>query len=250
MKIALPQPGFSFPSMPPTTRKPIGPRRAEFATLIVAICFCLAGLAFIYVLSTARNESHKAIEDRFLLAWRNPENLGQLKGPIWLEGAARDVTALGSSFVLTTITIGATAYFLLHGRRRIAALMAISAIGGQILSSVLKEMVSRPRPSVVPHLTGVADASFPSGHSLVSSVVYLTLGALLAETSGRHRDHMFFLIVALVLVVLVGLSRMALGVHYPSDVMGGWLAGSIWALTCWMLYRMWHHQSAFPRQSE
>src|SRR5205085_9940078 len=102
----------------------------------------------------------------------------------------------------------------------------------------------RPRPSVVPHLSHVMTSSFPSGHSLLSAVVYLTLGSLLARLVGPPRLKLYFLGVAVLLSFLVGLSRVYLGVHYPTDVLAGWAAGLTWAVLCWLLARYLQHRGA------
>jgi undecaprenyl-diphosphatase len=105
------------------------------------------------------------------------------------------------------------------------------------LSSALKALFRRPRPEVVPHLMRVYSSSFPSGHSIISAVVYLTLGALLARTFRQRRFKFYFLAVAVVLTGLVGVSRVYMGVHYPTDVLAGWTAGLVWATLCWLVDR-------------
>jgi undecaprenyl-diphosphatase len=112
-------------------------------------------------------------------------------------------------------------------------LVAVS--GGALLSSVLKATFNRPRPDVVAHLVQVSSASFPSGHSLISAVIYPTLGAVLASLSVQRRTKIYFILSAFVLMVLIGLSRMYLGVHYPSDVLAGWTVGLAWSLACWLV---------------
>jgi undecaprenyl-diphosphatase len=113
----------------------------------------------------------------------------------------------------------------------------VSIVGGLLLSSGLKAMVSRPRPDVVPHLSIVYTSSFPSGHSMLSAVVYLTLGSLLAATTQQTVLRIYVLAVAVLLSVIVGVSRVYLGVHYPTDVLAGWVAGLGWALLCWLVAR-------------
>jgi undecaprenyl-diphosphatase len=116
-------------------------------------------------------------------------------------------------------------------------LVLISTLGGALLSSVLKFFFGRERPDATLHLVTVHSLSFPSGHAMLSAVVYLTLGALLAQVVPRRLDKMYFIIVALVLTLLIGLSRVYLGVHYPTDVLAGWSVGLAWALLCWVVAR-------------
>ena len=153
-------------------------------------------------------------------------------GPAWLQEAARDVTALGS-FSCLGILFGATmGYLLLLGRRRVALFVAASLLGGAALSTGLKLGFDRPRPEAQ-HATRVFTASFPSGHAMLSAVTFLTLGALLSRLEDRTRVKVYFMSVAVLLTLIVGTSRVYLGVHYGSDVVGGWCMGAAWALLCW-----------------
>lgn len=171
------------------------------------------------------------LDNAVLAALRTPGNPADPIGPAWLEEAVRDVTALGSVSVLGIIVLLVFAYLLLAGKQRTGWFMVFAVVGGTIISTVLKLLFDRPRPD----LTGVAEvftASFPSGHATVSAVVFLTIGAMLAETTPERRLQLFYIGVAVALTVLVGLSRIYLGVHYPTDVLAGWSLGAAWALLC------------------
>jgi len=156
-------------------------------------------------------------------------------GPPWAEEMMRDITALGGVAVLTLVTIFSAIYLLLRKRKDLVLYLAAAAITGTVLSNLLKAGFSRPRPDIVPHEIFVYTASFPSGHSLVAAVIYLTLGVILAEAQTRYRLKIYILSVAIVLALLVGVSRIYLGVHWPSDVLAGWLAGSAWAFMFWIV---------------
>ena len=153
-------------------------------------------------------------------------------GPVWLEEAARDVTSLGSFAFLGLVTAATACYLLLVRKHALALMIVIAAVGGALISTGLKIGFDRPRPDL-PHLARVFTASFPSGHATLSAVVFLTLGALLARAEEKRRVKGFFVGLAVFLTVAVGLSRIYLGVHFPSDVLAGWCLGAAWATLCW-----------------
>jgi undecaprenyl-diphosphatase len=208
---------------------------AEFGVL-AALCV-IAGTAF-GVLKLAEEISEgetRAFDTAILLAFRNPTDLADPIGPWWLEQMMKDITSLGSSAVLTIITLAALGYLLIERKYHAAAFLLVAMIGGTALSTLLKLGFDRPRPDLVAHGAMVYSASFPSGHALMSAVAYLTLGALLARVQKGHRAKLYFLAVAIVLTLLVGVSRLYLGVHWPTDVLAGWCIGAAWALSCWLV---------------
>jgi undecaprenyl-diphosphatase len=180
------------------------------------------------------NETH-AVDRRILLAMRTPGNSNDPLGPVWFEEAVRDITALGGVTVLTLITIAVVCYLFLQRKTGMAWMVVVAVAGGMILSTVLKGIFLRPRPDVVSHLYQVFQTSFPSGHSMMAAVTYLTLGALLAKSQPNFLIKSYIITVAFMFTALVGISRIYLGVHWPTDVLGGWAAGAVWALFWWLL---------------
>jgi undecaprenyl-diphosphatase len=159
-------------------------------------------------------------------------------GPRWLQETARDCTALGGFTVLTLISLGAVAMLLIHGRRYQALVFGATVLMAQALTEVLKHLVGRARPMLVPQHDLVYSASFPSGHSTMAPVVYLTLAAILAAGDERRGAKALLLGGAALLVVAVGVSRVYLGVHWPTDVLGGWTLGlAIAAASAFTLHR-------------
>ena len=134
-------------------------------------------------------------------------------------------------------------------RRMYAAmwLVVIATSGGLVASLLMKNMFDRPRPSIVPHLARVYTHSFPSGHAMLSAVVFLTLGALLGRFVEEMRLKAYFLLLAVMLTVVVGLSRVYMGVHYPTDVLAGWAAGFAWASACWLVAKFLQRRGAVER---
>ena len=163
-------------------------------------------------------------------------------GPPYLQEIGRDATALGGVAVITLVTAAVAGYLWIDGKRRMMLFLIASVIGGWLASSLLKALFSRPRPDIVPHLSIVHTSSFPSGHSMLSAVVYLTLGSLLAAILPRLANRVYVLTIAILMTLIVGVSRVYLGVHYPTDVAAGWMAGLVWALACWTVVRKLQHQ--------
>jgi undecaprenyl-diphosphatase len=179
--------------------------------------------------------STRAFDESIILSMRTPGNPADPVGPLWFQEMVRDFTALGSTGVLTFMVL-AIAGFLAMTRKVQSALFVLLSVGGGVLiSETMKWVYDRARPDVVPHGAEVYSASFPSGHSMMSAVVYLTLGALLARTQSNRAVKSYVLILAVVVKLLVGTSRVYLGVHWPTDVLAGWSLGGAWALLCWFV---------------
>lgn len=179
----------------------------------------------------------RAFDEWGLTVVRHPENMNLLRGPAWLPDFIRDITALGGAPVLTFITLAVIGYLALQKSYRSMIFVLFATLSGFIVSLFLKFYFIRPRPDIVPHLMEETTPSFPSGHSMMSAVVYLTLAALLTRFETSNRVRIYTMSVALLVVILVGLSRIFLGVHYPTDVLAGWTFGVTWAMVCWYLAR-------------
>jgi hypothetical protein len=169
------------------TRGPSRLRR-ELGSVLALLAAAGGAFAFIRIASEVREGDTRAFDAAILLALRNPADHADPIGPTWLEIAMRDITSMGSTVVLAIIVAGAVGYLLIDGKRHAALLLAVAAVGGVALSAGIKLGFDRPRPDLVAHLVDVYDLSFPSGHAMMSAVVYLTIGALLARTSGRAAD--------------------------------------------------------------
>jgi undecaprenyl-diphosphatase len=192
----------------------------------------------------------EAIDNHVLRALRRPENLSVPIGPKWLRQAAKDATALGSGTNLAIAT-GIVAGFLLLNRRFRATGFLLSSLGsGLLFCQSLKGFFARRRPTVVPHLVNFDPASFPSGHSMGAALVYLTSGSIISRQVTGSLAKTYFLSMALLLAVIVGVSRVYLGVHYPSDVLAGWAAGSLWSSACAQAARWLQHQGSVEPPTE
>lgn len=211
--------------------------RADLVVLLAALAGVVGILVFVLIADRATDGPPGHLDERLLRALREPGDPSDPRGPKWLEEAGRDVTALGGYTVLSILVALVVLYELMSGRHHAAILVLGATLGGLLVSHLLKDLYDRPRPELVPHLTHVSTSSFPSGHAMLSAVVYLTLGALLARLVDDWWAKLYFVGAALGLTGLVGFSRVYLGVHYPTDVLAGWAAGLAWAILCWLAAR-------------
>lgn len=211
--------------------------RIEFPVLLAGLVIAGGLWGFVELMEVARATAPHAFDTEILLAFRQSGQPGIPIGPPWLESAMRDITSLGSASVLVLITTATILYLLLIRRLGTALLIFVAVAGGQVLSSLLKVGVDRPRPELVSHLVSETSLSFPSGHAMLSAVTYLTLGSLAARFLHGRATKIYVLSLAVLTAVLVGVSRIYLGVHWPSDVLAGWCAGFAWAMLCWLVAR-------------
>jgi len=207
--------------------------------LLLVFALVVGGLwGFVEIAEEVMEGETRAIDEFLLLALRNPADRTDPLGPAWVEELFRDFSALGGMGVLTLLTAATVGYTVLAGRRRTALFILAAVSGGLLLSVALKFGFARPRPDLVPHGSQVYTASFPSGHSMMSAIAYLTLGALVARLQPSLRLKVYVLSCMAGLTLLVGFSRVYLGVHWPSDVLAGWVIGTTWALFCWLVARV------------
>jgi undecaprenyl-diphosphatase len=206
----------------------------EFVLLLAVAAVCGGTLIFVGVTDLVGEDELHETEIRLMRDLRSAEDPSRPIGPPWLERWSREITSLGGGAVLSLMTSLVVGYLLIERLYASAVLILVSVGGGTLLTAVLKGFFERDRPNVVPHLTYALSKSYPSGHSMMSSVVYLTLAVLLARTMKRRRVKIYLVSTALFLSFLVGLSRVYLGVHYPTDVVAGWAGGTAWALLCWL----------------
>ncbi|ENO85274.1 phosphatase PAP2 family protein [Thauera linaloolentis] len=210
--------------------------RAWLEPRILAAILILASAAWIFieVADEVADGDAVTLDHALMLALHPQADAAAHGGPMWLQAAARDITALGSTTVLSLLVCVVAGFLLLLGRRRTALFVLASSISGALLTLLLKDAFARPRPDLLPHGDFVTTASFPSGHAMLSAIVYLTLGSLLARLAGARREKGYIMGAAVFFSAIVGLSRVYLGVHWPTDVLAGWAAGAAWAMGWWM----------------
>ncbi len=203
--------------------------------LIALLALVVALWGFIELADDVLEGDTQRIDEMILHVFRQQGDLASPIGPQWLPQVMRDITALGGHAVLTLVTLIAAGYCVVIRRFGMVLLILAASLGGMALSAVMKELFGRARPDTLLHLAEVSTASFPSGHSMLSAAIYLSLSAIIAEIVPGHKTRAYILGTAFLLTGLVGVSRIFLGVHYPTDVLAGWAVGIAWAIICWLM---------------
>jgi undecaprenyl-diphosphatase len=233
--MTLPEPpGPAGASGAPVQRRA---ERIEVRLLIVSLAAVVVLAGFAFLAAEVREGDVFAVDRIVLLAFRVPGRLDIAVGPRWLQESARDVTALGGFTVLALVATAAIGHLAMHGRRAQAAVFGATVVFAQAASEVLKHVIGRPRPTLVPQHDLVYSASFPSGHAMMAPVVYLTLAAVVAAGERGSSQKVLLLGSASALVVAIGVTRVYLGVHWPTDVLAGWALGCVIALAATLILR-------------
>lgn len=217
--------------------------------MLIAVIVVAGGIwGFVELAGEMIEGDTKAFDRKLVVSMRNPDDLSDPIGPKWLEELGRDFTALGGVGILSLLTLASAGFLLLDDKRRSAAFLLVAVMSGLVLSFALKAGFDRPRPNLVPHGSYVYTTSFPSGHAMLSAVTFLTLGAVLAQSQRRRRLKVYLILLALVITLAVGVSRVYLGVHWPTDVLAGWVVGASWALICWLIARWLQRRGAVEKE--
>ncbi|MFC5585402.1 phosphatase PAP2 family protein [Nitratireductor kimnyeongensis] len=209
-------------------------QRGALAPVILLLVLTLGSFAFFAIADEVAEGEMKALDEAVLLSLRNPLDVSDPLGPSWLEETALEITAIGGYPVIVLSLLVVTGLLLVR-RRYGAAFYAVLSVGsGALVSYGLKNYYERPRPDLVEHLDVIHTASFPSGHATVTTIAYLTLAALVVRFFPDWRVRLYVLAVAVFISFIVGMSRVYLGVHWPSDVAAGWALGAAWASFTWL----------------
>jgi undecaprenyl-diphosphatase len=224
--------------------------RHELGWLIAGLTVCLLLWGFLALASEVMEGDTTALDTKILVSLRKADDPSRPIGPAWVETALLDLTAIGGPTVLGLVVLSVVGFLALQGRYRTALVVLITAASGEVANVAMKNAFLRPRPTVVPHLRDVASTSFPSGHAMESAIIYLTLGAMLMRLAERRVTKLYCIGMAIFVTFLVGVSRVYLGVHYPTDVIGGWIFGFLWASLCWLVSQRFEAQTGVAEERE
>lgn len=208
---------------------------SEIRIIITILLMSLGLLAFLVITGVVVTGNTRHLDELVLMSLREPGSYSVPKGPKALTGIMRDITSLGGATFVTLTTLIVAVYLLLQKKKRSLMLVLLATLGGGLLESLLKMLIARQRPGPMFQLMPEYSHSFPSGHSMMSAVVYLSIAVLLARIQKRRIIRIYVVIVALFLTFIIGVSRVYLGVHYPTDVLAGWSLGLAWASFVWFL---------------
>jgi undecaprenyl-diphosphatase len=217
---------------------------AEFRMLQYAFISVAAMWLAFWVVSICLDVSVARLDRQTILAVRDPSNPARMRGPQALEEATRDFTALGGQAVLGMIVVAFAVILVLHPSIGSVWFFILACVPGYVAGMTLKNLFDRARPSIVPHLSHVGSRSFPSLHSMMSAITFVTIGVMLAQCVDNRSLRRLLITMPLCLTLLVGISRVCMGVHYPTDVLGGWSAGLAWT---WIVFRV--HSWQIARQA-
>ena len=197
------------------------------------------GCAFVFIVtsSVVLGGGAQAFDEAFVRSLRSDADPALPAGPGWLTPLAHGATELGGTPFLTLSTVLLAGWFALRRRWMFLAILLAAVLGETLLSQVLKEAFDRPRPDIVPHLVHVSSKSFPSGHASSGAAIYLTIAALIAVQLRERASRAIVFAAAGAIAFAIGASRIYLGVHYPTDVIGGWSLGAAWAAIVWIAAR-------------
>lgn len=208
------------------------------AVLVVWICLS----SFLEISEEVLEGDTHALDTAILMMLRDGGNPQNPLGPPWLEEMVRDISGLGGIAILTMVTLGAGLYLWMLKKPGQALYLLGTIFIGALITNVLKYGYSRPRPDLVPHGSYTFTGSFPSGHSMMAALVYLTVGMLLARAHKSVSLKIYFIATAVIITVAVGISRVYLGVHWPTDVVAGWMGGAVCALAFWIIEWAWQEK--------
>lgn len=222
-------------------RQQVGPQLLPLLSTVRIGGLLIAAFAlwgFYEIAEEVLEDETRSLDTQILLTLR------QLHNP-WLDHLMISITSLGEPVMLLIATFILAGFLLWRGRRAETTTLVIAASGALVLNLLLKQLFARHRPELWERTVDVKFYSFPSGHAMMSLVVYGMVAYLLAAHFRRWRK--LILMITVLLIVAIGLSRLYLGVHWFTDVVAGYAAGTVWVIACLFSLEIWkqrHHPKA------
>ena len=210
-------------------------RKVELVVLVAGLLLVVGVWVFVAVAVEIAEPGGGGFDAWAMRALRDPDEPTKPWGPTWLREIGRDLTSLGSESVLATAVLLTAGGLLLAKKARAAAYVAGATVSGVLANAVLKAVFARERPDEAIRSVAVASSSFPSGHAMSAAIVYLTLGTFVARIVKGRALQLWVFGSCVALTFVVGLSRVYLGVHYPTDVVAGMAIGFAWAIGWWLV---------------
>tara|TARA_R110002124_G_scaffold49437_9_gene144971 strand:- start:3110 stop:3823 length:714 start_codon:yes stop_codon:yes gene_type:complete len=204
-------------------------RRAAYTTLSIGV------VVFAVLVGAVQLGLTESFDRIVVLSLRNPEDLSDAWGPVWFQEAAAELTALGGYPIVVLAVVIVLIALLIARKTAAAVFLAVTLISGSVVSSLLKLFFNRARPDLVDRLDQTFTSSFPSAHAMLSMIAWLTLAAIAIRFIEMRRLRIYILIAAVILALIIGSTRVYLGVHWPSDVIAGWAIGLAWASGSWLV---------------
>ena len=215
-------------------------RPAERARTLVGLALIAAALAaFLRLGAAVKSGETLGLDRRIMLALRDPAYPGQPRGSFWTRDLSHDLMALGGVAVLTLTVVVAVIFLWVNGRRRHAGVLLGTVLAATFVGELVRSAFNRPRPDLVAYGDYFSESSFPSGHSHIATVVWMTLALIVASLERSRTGKATALTTGVFISLTAGVTRVYFGVHWPSDVLGGWLLGVAWAVAAWMVLRAW-----------
>lgn len=210
------------------------PRTAPPPILVAQLVLMAAGAMFLAILTAVLMGETQAADEWMILALHSHGDAGTAIGPAWLTEVVIAITTLGNNLTLVAFVLLGAAWFHFRGDRSALGLILLVGVGGLLIMLALKLSVGRPRPDVAPWLVPADPWSFPSGHAMMTMAIFLALAVLVGRGIKHRRIRISLIVTALTFSIAAGLTRVFLGVHYPSDVVAGWFLGIAWLAACWL----------------
>lgn len=218
--------------------------RFELSALILITVVVGAAWGAVEIADLPREGASRSLDEVMLSVFRSSSDRTNPVGSRGIEDISRNISSMGSNAVLVFVSIIVVSYLLAQGRKKASWLVVASIVGSLGISFVLKLLFDRPRPDLSVESVHVTTSSFPSGHAMVSMAVYTLFAALLARLDSRRWVKIFFLASAVLINLVIGITRLHLGTHWPTDLLAGWTIGAAWTTLCWLTAYARSHEPA------